>query len=615
VAVRTALLSLALATISAIGAGFQPEDLAAWRAAGEPRISPDGRWLAYLEKRLFIANVKLIAVQGADGKQGTAQVPGATEGLWRDGSPRWSPDSTRLAWLSDRDGTVRIHILGMASGTETTLETLPRDGPHAPLAFAWAPEGDALAYTARAPSSSAPPPWAPPALLPRLVRPAEPIQLFLLPSPGARPRQLSTGDFDCDGEPAWMPDGQTILAARAGGQIHAFRLSGGVKPLTRHPGRNESPLPSPDGSKIAWLATEAQPAGYAIRKLTVMNADGSRVKVLTGALDRDAAAPQWSSDSRTVYFLADDRGATHVYAARADGTVRQATSAPERLGGFSLADNRVAATIRSTAASGEEVVVFPIDQPAGARVVASPNRALLADRQAAAVEEIDSPSEGHTIQAWLTKPPGFDPAKKYPLLLEILDDPRAMCGGQFDLRHQVLAARGFVVLCANPRGTPGYGEEFGNLLRTRFPGDDFDDLMRAVDRAVAKGFVDPRRLNVVGGLLAAWALGHTTRFAAVVAKNPIVDWTLEAARDAEAARRVAAWMGAWPWDDPDQYVKHSPIYFAQNFKTRTLVIAADGDPQAEELDSALRARGVESARVRMSGDAVLEMEAILAWLR
>jgi dipeptidyl aminopeptidase/acylaminoacyl peptidase len=616
VALRNAFVLLSMAFLSASASTpFQPADLANWHTASDPRISPDGQMLAYVDESAGRANLRLLPL---DGKPPTA----IGEGPWRDRSPRWSPDSSRLAWLSERGTAVRILVRRMDSGAETVISNLLNAGtssPLVPLSIALAPEGDALAFTARVPAEAPPPAWAPPALLPRLARPEAHIQLFVLVSLSSTPRRLSTGDFDYSGEPAWMPDGQTVLAARDGGEIYAFRLSGGEKALSQHPGRNECPLPSPDGSKIAWLATDPQPAGYAIRKLSVMNADGSRVKILTGLLDRDVTAPQWSSDSRTLYFLADDRGVTHAYAARNDGTVRQLAGSPGRLAGFSLADNGRAATVRSTATAAEEVIVFPTDRPDDVRVVAAPNRALLAERPAGAVEEIAWPSDGGTIQGWLTKPPGFNPAQKYPLLVDIRDDPRSMCGGEFNPRAQIFAARGLVVLCANPRGTPGYGEVFGNLLPTRFPGGDSDDLLRGVDFALAKGYLDPRRIDLIGGLLAAWMVGHTDRFAAAVARNPIVDWTMDAALDRDPARRTAAWMASLPWDDPDQYVKHSPLYFAGSFKTPMLVIEEGDDPQAAALYFALQSRKVESALLRLAkapetAERIVELEAELAWL-
>jgi acylaminoacyl-peptidase len=243
-------------------------------------------------------------------------------------------------------------------------------------------------------------------------------------------------------------------------------------------------------------------------------------------------------------------------------------------------------------------------------VLAAPAAALLAERSTGATEEIPFPSNGRTIQAWIVKPPGFDATKKYPLLLDIQDAPRRMVGPEFSLRAQIFAAHGWLVLRVNPRGTPGYGEEFGRLLPSRFPGDDAGDLLAAVDFVVAKGYTDSRHLAVSGGLLAAWLLGHSDRFAAAVACRVIVDFALEP--------RAAAWMGAKPWEDPEQYTKHSPLYFAQNWKTPTLVLAGDPDPQADEFYSALQQRKVNSALVRIPNagqpaSRILELETILAW--
>jgi len=369
---------------------------------------------------------------------------------------------------------------------------------------------------------------------------------------------------------------------------------------------------SPDGSKIAWTAIESGLHSYSVRKLYVMNADGSRVKPVAGALDRDPQNPQWSSDSRTIYFLADDSGATHVYAARNDSTVRQVTPGGERLRGFSLAENGRAVAVRST---GKEVelVSFPVDMPpATAVVLAAPMAKLMAERETSAAEEIHVPSAGKSIQGWAIGPPHFDATRKYPLLLDIADDPRRMYGPEFSLRAQIFAARGWVVLRVNPRGTPGYGEEFGRLLSTRYPGDDADDLLAVVDFVVAKGGIDEKRIAVSGGLLAAWLLGHSDRFSAVVARRPIVDFT-------SMAERAAPWMGTLPWDDPDQYVKHSPIYFAGNWKTPTLVLAGEHDAQSDEFYAALRLRKVNAAMVRFPNwdkpsARVLGLETTLAYL-
>jgi acylaminoacyl-peptidase len=434
-----------------------------------------------------------------------------------------------------------------------------------PANLAWSPDGKWIAFLSRA-------------------------HIFVVSSSGGEARQISTGDFD-HGPPAWMPDGLSILAARAGAGMVAFPVAGGeARPLTP-PGNYESPLPSPDGARIAYLARDPKPRSYVVRKLYVMNADGSSPHALSGALDRDVFDPRWSADSRTVYFLADDAGATHVYAARADGTLRQVTDAPERLSDLTLAANGRAAAVRSTVFNGDEVFAFSLFDSAERATLTAPNAELLASREIVQPQEIRYQSAGKSVQAWLYKP---NPTKKYPLLVDALDALRAMNGFEFNLPAQILAARGFVVLCANPRGTPGYGEDFGNLLHTRAPGDDLDDLLSGVDFAIAKGYADPQRISIAGGLPAAWALGHSDRFASII------------------ARRAKARLEE-PWDP-----QRSPILFARNFKTPTLVLAEASDPQSDQLFEALQAGKAISALVRLPGSQPsaigLELEAILAWL-
>jgi acylaminoacyl-peptidase len=564
---RTAFaLALCAAVAYSAQQPFGPDDLWAWRSLSDPRIAPDGRWVVYVEAwndRAADARRSNLWLVSADGREQRR----FTNGDWQDASPRWSPQGDRLAWISDRGGSPRIFVRTLEGGAETAIVT----PGISPASLAWSPDGKWIAFTASHPRA----------------------HILVVPASGGAARQVSTGDFD-HGPPSWMPDGQWILAARAGAGICAFRAGGGEIRRLTPPGNYESPLPSPDGARIAYLARDPKPQAYVVRKLYVMNADGSSAHALSGALDRDVFDPQWSADSRTVYFLTDDAGATHVYAARADGSLRQVTDAPERLSDLSVAANGGAAAVRSTVTRGEEVFAFSVFDSAARATLAVPNAELLALREIVQPQEIHYQSAGRSVQAWLYKPSRLDPAKKYPLLLDALDALRAMYGFEFNPRAQVLAARGFVVLCANPRGTPGYGEDFGNLLRTRAPGDDLDDLLSGVDFAIAKGYADPQRISIAGGLPAAWALGHSDRFASVI------------------ARRAKAWLDE-PWD-----AQRSPILFARDFKTPTLVIADASDPQSDQLFEALRASKADSALVWLPGSQpsamAMELEAILAWL-
>ena len=609
----------------ATGQSLHPDDWWAWRTASDPQITADGDRVVFVEERNDRAANRTYSnlwFVSSDGKNLRA----LTEGAARDTSPRWSPDGSRIAYLSDRGGTVQIYVRQVEGGQEQQITSLDR----APLALAWSPDGNAIAFTAPAPAKREVPAWAPAAILPRLRQPPDSyVQVFVAPASGGAARQLSTGDFDRHGEPVWTPGGQQLLLSwlpdpddpLRGDEIYSIRVSDGmVRRLTDRAGPDENPTPSPDGSKIAYIGYDYQAQSYRTRKLFVMNADGSRVKVLSGLLDRDAREPRWSSDSRTVYFLADDRGSTHVYAARNDGTVRQATSAPGRLRGFSLADDGRAVTIRSRLSAPAEVVAFAVDVPSEMTKIAAVNEDLLAGRNLGAVEEIAYPSYGSSIQAWVVKPPQFDASRKYPLILDILDAPGRMYGAEFNWRAQILAAGGFVVLCANARGSAGYGEQFGNLLPTRFPGDDYEDLMRGVDLLLSREYVDAGRVMVAGGLAAAWALGHTDRFAAAVVRRPIVDWATDVATRPDGAYRAAQWMKAMPWENPEQYVQRSPLFSAQNLKTPTLVLAGDPDPESEQLYFALRMKKVDSALVSLPeaerpGDVIAELETSVRWLQ
>jgi acylaminoacyl-peptidase len=608
---------LALAAVALARAPFTPADVWNWPTLEDPRISADGRMVVYVERwndrngAAVRANLRIVS---ADGKRPPRAL---AEGPWRDRWPRWSPDGARIAFLSDREGGRGIRIVPAEGGEPFVVST----GDSLPLALAWSPDARSIAFTAAVPPRASSASWAPSELLGLLRPPPPEVELFVVPVEGGSPHQLSHGGFVLRGEPAWMPTGDSILNAAAGAgelaQIYSLRVADGeARQLTEGPGANDNPLPSPDGSRIAWISTAAEPAFYAVRKLCVMNRNGEHRKLLAGALDRDVRSPQWSSDSRTLYFLADDHGATHVYAAHGDGAVRQVTDRDERLEGFSLADNGRAVAVRSNAADGGSLVTFAVDLPGGVTTLAEPNRPLLAQREIGALEEIHFESAGNTVQGWLVWPPNVDRAHKIPFVVEVSGEPREMFGYEFPLEAHILAASGYAVLRVNVRGSPGYGEVFGAVLPTRLPGDDFDDALRGVAAAIARGGIDPQRVALIGGAVAAWALGHTKRFAAVVARRPIVDWTSEVALAADGWRR-AAWLGGPPWDQASRYLSRSPLYSAAGFTTPTLVIGSDA--QSQELYFALQARKVESALLAPgpegdpAGEAA-ELSGIVAWL-
>ncbi|MGH9722705.1 MAG: S9 family peptidase, partial [Bryobacteraceae bacterium] len=376
--------------------------------------------------------------------------------------------------------------------------------------------------------------------------------------------------------------------------------------------------------------------------LYVMDSDGANPRLLTGKHDRDVSMLRWSSDSKSVYFVSEDRGASQIFHATLDGSIRPVTRGAQRLAtsyaasdGFSLSrDGRVAIT-RSAPTEPVDIVTFPADRPADARRLTSSNDSLLASRALGALEEITYDSfDGRTIQGWILKPPDFDASKKYPLILDIHGGPHAMYGVEFNHQFQTYAGRGFVVLYTNPRGSTGYGEEFGNIIHTRYPGDDFKDLMAGVDAMLARGYIDPKRLAVTGGsgggLLTAWIIGHTGRFAAAVSQYPVTNWITQVGTADGGYFHAAVWMKAMPWENPKQYLDRSPIFFAGNFKTPTMVITGEQDlrtpiAESEELYFALKARKVDAVLVRIPDEPhgirgghpshrIAKVEHILGWI-
>jgi acylaminoacyl-peptidase len=583
------LLLCLLAPILFAADPWTSADLYRFRDISEVRIHPEGSNVVWVEtfadraSDRTCSNLWLISPTDRQPRQ-------LTEGAYRDTNPRYSSDGRHLAFLSDRSESTQIWVRGFIESRSRQLTRL--ESP--PLAFAWSPDSSAIAYTAQLPGQPPDAPWAPPEILELLhVRPPR-TALFVAAVSGATPVRIPIGNLDILGEPAWMPDGQSILVAAAepGGDSEIYTVSlklGGARQLTHHAGPDYNPLPSPDGTRIAWIARDRKPQSFVTAKLYVANADGSRVKPLAGSLDRDVTHLQWSSDSRNLYFLAEDRGVSHVYAARADGSVRPVTTARERFTDFALADNGRAAAVRSPG----QIVTFPVDVPGASLTLTAPNAALIADRATSTPEEIHFPSASKSIQGWLVKPRAFDATRRYPLVLLVQDALRRMCGVEFDLRAQILAARGFVVLCANPRGTPGFGEEFANLLATRNPGDDFDDLMRGAEYLASQPYIDPARIHIIGGMLAAFAIGQTERFQSAIAIDPVVVI-------------------------PER-PRLSPLLFAEHFRTPTLVIDTAFAPGARQLYDGLQSRHIDSALLAIPdlsspSRRVLLEDAIASWL-
>ena len=647
-----AALAVAPSPVAA-AAGDRPRltamDVFQLELASDPQVSPDGRRIVYVRQFSDVMtdrNQSNLWIVDADGRNHRA----LTTGPRNDVSPRWSPDGTRLAFLSSEGGATQIWVRWMDTGQMARVTNIT----HPPGNLAWSPDGTQIAFIAFEPATPKPiaampsapsgAKWSePPTVIDRLVyrfngpgylKPGF-HHLFVVPAEGGTPRRLSSGDFQHGGpgfwssDPVWMPDGRSVLLSAnrrndfelepLDSEIWEFPLAGGAPiALTRRVGPDDDPAVSPDGRQIAYVGFDDTYQGHQSTRLHLMNRDGSGIRVLTGNLDRSVASPRWAADGGGIYFLYDDRGDTKLAHWSEGGGVR--VIAGEVGGGVS------AYSSGSFSVGGSGVLAWTLSRPnlpcdiatvtparPEPRLLTGINDDLLADRVLGEVEEITYPSsrDGRVIQGWIVKPPGFDPARKYPLILEIHGGPFANYGARFDFEKQVWAAKDYVVLYTNPRGSTSYGQEFGNLIHHAYPGDDFFDLDAGVDALLGRGYIDPKNLYVTGGsgggVLTCWMIGRTDRFRAAVSAYPVINWTSFVLTADISAFVAKYWFPALPWADPAHYEKRSLLSVVKNVKTPAMVITGEEDyrtpmSESEQYYQALKLLGVEAVLVRVPGE-------------
>ena len=275
----------------------------------------------------------------------------------------------------------------------------------------------------------------------------------------------------------------------------------------------------------------------------------------------------------------------------------------------SVSHNGIAAGILTSPHVPPDVVVFPLDAPTHVTRVTDVNADVLEGVTLGEVEEVwYASSDGARVQGWIVKPPEMDPSKQYPLILHIHGGPHGMYGVGFNNSFQSFAANDYVVLYTNPRGSTGYGTDFGNAIDNGYPSIDHDDLMAGVDAVLARGYVDEARLYVTGcsggGVLSSWAIGQTDRFAAAAVRCPVVNWMSFA-----GTTDISLWgyyrFQGHPWDNAEKFLKHSPLMYVGNVTTPTLLMTGELDlrtpmGQTEEYFEALKVLGVPTAMVRFN---------------
>jgi dipeptidyl aminopeptidase/acylaminoacyl peptidase len=645
---------------------FLNTDVFELEVATDPQISPDGSRVVYVRRSNDImtdrarSNLWIVDVQGGPQRPVLSGADSYT-------SPRWSPDGTRLAYVSSAEGRgPELYVRWMQTGQTALLSNLPSS----PDSITWSPDGTQLAFTSLVKgegASLAKPPakpegaeWAPPVIvIDKLNYRAdgrgylEPgfTHVFVIPADGGTPRQITSGDFNHNGSLAWSPDGETIVVSanrdddwefnRRNTELWSVTVaSGDMARLTNRFGPDGSASYSPDGSKIVYLGYDDQKMGYHNTNVYVMNVSDGAIQELTAELDRSVNDVQWAGSSSRLYISYDDFGKRYIATLSMNGRVDSiandvggaGTSRPYTTGGFSVANNGSYAYSAGTA-------YRPADVAAGRRgdsasKLTNLNDDLLAHKTLGSVEEITwTSSVGDLeVQGWIVTPPDFDAAKKYPLILEIHGGPFASYGPHFSVENQLYAAAGYVVLYTNPRGSTSYGYDFANEIHHNYPGQDYDDLISGVDAVIARGYVDEDELFVTGGsgggVLSAWIVGNTDRFAAAVVAKPVINWISEALYSDIGTTVPGYWFEKLPWEDPEEYWRRSPLSLVGNVTTPTMLLTGEVDhrtpmPESEQYYQALKLRKIDSALVRVPesshgiasrpSNQIAKVDNILAW--
>ncbi|PWK45391.1 S9 family peptidase [Pleionea mediterranea] len=569
------------------------------------------------------------------------QLTPVTNGLFADYAPTLSPDEKKLAYLSTASGKSQIHIKWLDTGQSAQMTHFS----HSPQNISWSPDGQYIAFTRFVPGKNESPvslpgkpkgaKWAKPAVYIDDVyyrfdgagyTKSGNTHVFIMSADGGTARQITNGEFDHSGALSWAKDGSKLYFSANRHKdkdldptnTEIFSVDINSKKLTQLTDRNgpdSSPKVSPDGKLIAYLGYDQQYTNYENTNITIMSVDGSNKRTPTSDFDRSASSIQWSSNSKGLYLSYDDKGSTYVAYQPLNGKRKvvakniggQSFGRPYSGGEFDVAsDGTIAFTISDPQRPADVAMV----KNNRYKTLTQLNEDALGHKDIATIEELwlKSSYDQRDIQAWIAYPPGFDRNKKYPLILEIHGGPVTNYGPHFSTEVQLMAAKGYVVVYANPRGSDSYGKEFAQTIHHNYPSQDYDDLMSTVDAVIDKGFINEKELFVTGGsgggVLTAWIVGHTDRFAAAVVAKPVINWYSFVLTSDFYPFFYKNWFGKKPWEDVEHYMKRSPISYVGNVKTPTMLLTGEADyrtpiSETEQFYQALKLQQVETAMVRI----------------
>ncbi len=639
-------VSLALALPAAARRGGRPitfDDMIALGRVSDPQVSPDGKSVAYVVDRYDKASngrrssLWLASLESGENRQ-------LTQTDKRDRNPRWSADGKTLAFLSNRSGSWQIWTIRLDGGEATQLTKLPVDLND----FEWSAEGRWLAFTADIYPDcyDAQKPAAAMECTAKRDEEKEKSKVkaqlydqlmirhwnvwmdgkrghvFVLAADGkGEARDLTPGDSSIPSflggshEYEISPDGKELSFGRNSEKDEALSTNGDVwtvpvvggeaKKISTNPAWDGSPRYSPDGRWIAYRAMAR--AGFEAdqTRLVLYDRSSGQRSELTAKFDNNVSDFIWALDGKRIFFSSDTDGATSIYQVTVpDGAVTALVKTGTNGDVRPTPDGKTLVFLRQRINQPTEV----FRAPAGtgeAKQLSHVNDALLAELEMNPGESFTvTGAEGAKVQSWLVKPPGFDPAKKYPVVVLIHGGPQGTFGDDFHYRWnaELFSAPGYVVVMPNPRGSPGWGQKFVDEISGDWGGNVYTDIMNVVDHVETLPFVDKSRIcaggGSYGGYMTDWILGHTDRFKCLFSHAGVYNLISEYGATEEL------WFPEWefrgrPWTNKEMYERWSPSNFVANFKTPTLVIHGQLDyrvpvEQGFELFTALQRQGIPS---------------------
>jgi dipeptidyl aminopeptidase/acylaminoacyl peptidase len=635
----------------------------------DPQISPDGSRVAFVRVWVnqkadrYDSALWIAPTSGGAARQLTAGP--------RDASPRWSPDGRRLAFVrsAEKEGRpqpAQIYLLTFEGGEAQALTDLPR-GAGSPE---WSPDAKTIAFTSSEDLSKIDKAGAeggevkekqpervsdvrvitratyrfngPGYLNPKVKTHVWTVAVPVAPGDAPKPKQITKGNFD-EGNISWSLDGKRIYftANRAlepyyeppRADLYSVAPDGSdERKILSFDGQLRGYSFSDDGKRIAFggsmtrkpIQSYTQPDLFVtdnVAEATVKNLTADYDFDIGGGIAGDQRAPRggspgdviWSKDGRYLYVNAAEHGRANLKRIdAATGKVDPVTTGDHEVQSYTATPDasKVVLLISSPISVGD---LFLLDTASGKLTqLTKVNDELFSQLNITTPEEIWYNSfDGRKIQGWIQKPPNFDSSKKYPFILQIHGGPHAAYGYNFTHEFQWIAAKGYVVLYTNPRGSTSYGQEFGNIIQYNYPGDDYKDLMAGVDEVLKRGYLDENRLGVTGGsgggVLTNWTVGHTNRFKAAVSQRSIADW-IGFWYTADFTLFQPTWFRGAPWEDPQDFVKRSPITYIKNVTTPMMFIEGEVDWRTpaneggEMMFRALKYRKIPTAMVRFPNE-------------